>query len=409
MRIIAAILLSVLSLSMMAQRELQSRYPFMHLEDNRIQVLGDDDKVEDFFEKLDDLAFNGEGNISILHMGGSHVQAGTLSQAMREGMHAMSPGLKGNRGFFFPFRLAHTNEPRNFSISSTGDWDGYRCSVNNHSARWGMSGIVATTTDADSRTTIVAYDGDTGKYRFSTIRIYHPSGGEYYHPIIDSNQYTVDTIFFDSRGFTEFRFRGNYSEFVFELDGSDSAESFVWQGVEFVNDWPGMSYHAIGVNGASTKSYLRCEDFESQIKALAPDLVVFGIGINDAYMSQDRFEPEVFKARYDSLMDMLEAANPSVVFLFLTNNDSYYRRRYPNPNALEVQRVMKELAEERDGMYWDLFEVMGGLGSVDLWVDRGLARSDRIHMSPDGYRLQAELLTYAIERAWLNHLEEHAR
>lgn len=396
-------------LSISAQSDLQARYPFMHMEENRIQVLGDDYKIERFFEKLDRLAFEGEGNISVLHMGGSHVQAGTLSQAMREGMHAMSPGLKGNRGLFFPFRLAHTNEPRNFAISSSGDWDGFRCSVNSHEARWGMSGIVATTTDKNARTTIVAFDGDTARYRFSTVRIYHPGGGEYYHPIIDSARYDVDTIFFDERGFTEFRFFGTYEQFQFNLDGPDTANRFIWQGVEYVNDWPGMSYHAIGVNGASTKSYLRCEDFAPQVTAIAPDLVVFGIGINDAYMSQDRFEPEVFKARYDSLMDMLEAANPEVVFLFLTNNDSYYRRRYPNPNALEVQRVMRELTEERDGIYWDLFEVMGGLGSVDLWVDRGLAKSDRIHMTSDGYKLQAELLTHAFEQAWLNHLEDRAR
>lgn len=408
MRVLLTTFFLWIGIAAAAQSDLQSRFPFLHLEHNRIQVLGGEDKLDGFFEKLDGLAFEGKGNISVLHMGGSHVQAGTLSQAMREGLQAMSPGLKGNRGFFFPFRLAHTNEPYNFSISSTADWDGFRCSVNNHEARWGMSGIVASTSNRSAKTTITAYDGDTGKYRFNIVRIYHPEG-PYLHPVIDSTLYRVDTIFYDQRGFTEFRLRGRYDQFQFLLAGPDSVSEFVWQGVEYVNDWPGMSYHAIGVNGASTKSYLRCEDFGEQVKALAPDLVVFGIGINDAYMSQDRFEPEVFKARYDSLMDMIELANPEVVFLFLSNNDSYYRRRYPNPNAVEVQRVMRELAEERDGAYWDLFEIMGGLGSVDLWVDRGLAKSDRIHMTTEGYKLQAMLLSGAIERAWLNHIEENLR
>ncbi len=399
--ILVCLLLSVVSF---AQSDIQAQYPFMHLEENRIQVLGDDDKIENFFDRLDELAFEGEGNLNILHMGGSHVQAGTLSQAMREGMHEMSPGLKGSRGFFFPFSLARTNEPRNFVITSNGDWEGFRCSVSNHEARWGMSGIVARTEDKGARVSIMAFDRDTSRYEFSSLRIYHPNGPEYFVPTIDEEEYRVDTIYYDERGFTEFRLFGEYDQFEFTLEGSDSAIEFIWQGVEYLNAWPGMSYHAIGVNGASTKSYLRCVDFEKQISAIAPDLVVFGIGINDAYMSEDRFEPEVFKARYDTLMDMLEEANPDVVFLFLTNNDSYYRRRYPNPNAVAVQSVMRELAEERDGLYWDLFEIMGGLGSVDNWVDQGLAKSDRIHMTTEGYRLQAKLLVYAIERAWLDHL-----
>ncbi|NVK28303.1 MAG: hypothetical protein HWE14_09680 [Flavobacteriia bacterium] len=406
MRIKLLAILGLLSSALFAQSVTQAKYPFMHLENNVILTPGSDDKLEAFFDQLDRLAFKGEGQIDILHMGGSHVQAGMLSNAMRTGLQAMSPGLKGSRGFFFPFRLAKTNEPSNFSIQSNVEWEGFRCSVNNHDARWGMSGIVATTTRKDARVDIMAFDGESGRYFFSKVRIYHPNGDSLYRPVVDSTKFKVDTIFYDSRGFTEFRLIGDYDSFTFTLDGSDEAKEFIWQGVQFVDEWPGISYHALGVNGASTKSYLRCVDFNKQMKAIAPDLVVFGIGINDAYMSEERFEPGVFKARYDSIMDAIEASNPDVLFLFLTNNDSYYRRRFPNPNALAVRDVMLELAEERDAIYWDLFEVMGGLGSIDLWVDQGLARGDRIHLSREGYELQAELLVYAIEQKWLEHLRE---
>lgn len=400
--------LALLAISFLAagQVDLQRRFPFMHLEANVIEVYGDDDKLVDFYEKLNDLAFEGKGEINVVHMGGSHVQAGMLSQAMREGMQGMSPGLKGSRGFFFPFKLAHTNEPRNFSITSNVDWEGFRCSVNNHTAEWGMSGIVATTTDSNARVSIMAFDGDTGRYSFRSIRIYHPAGKQYYSPVVKSSKYNVDTSYYDERGFTQFDFKEAYDEFEFALKSGDSATSFVWQGVEYVNSAPGIRYHAIGVNGASTKSYLRCDDFATQIPALNPDLVVFGIGINDAYMSEDRFVPAEFKARYDSIMDVFEAANPDVLFLFLTNNDSYYRRRFPNPNAVAVRDVMKELCKERDAIYWDLFEVMGGLGSIDKWVEQGLAKSDRIHLSRDGYELQAKLLVMALEQSWLNYLAD---
>lgn len=406
MRVFSLAILMVVAVCGWAQPSTQVQYPFMKLEENYIQVPGSSKPLEHFFEKLDRLAFEGEGQISVVHMGGSHVQAGTLSQAMREGFQRMSPGLKGNRGFFFPFSVAKTNEPSNFTVNATGTWSGFRCSVSNHQALWGMSGITAETSDLNARVFITAYDGDTGHYSFTGIRIFHAGGDSMMFPVIDSSLYAVDTIFYDQKGFTEFRFLKRYNSFKFKIGGKSDAEKFVWQGIQYLDNSPGLSYHALGVNGASTKSYLRCDGFEEQIKVLAPDLVVFGIGINDAYMSEDRFEPEMFEARYDSIMDFMEAANPDVCFLFLTNNDSYYRRRFANPNAIAVKEVMLKLAKERDALVWDLFEVMGGLGSIDVWVDFDLAKNDRIHMTRDGYKLQAQLLMYAFEQKWLEHIRE---
>ena len=37
------------------------------------------------------------------------------------------------------------------------------------------------------------------------------------------------------------------------------------------------------MNGASVPSYLRCEMLGEQLKYIKPDLIIFSIGINDAY------------------------------------------------------------------------------------------------------------------------------
>lgn len=397
------------SLRVEGQNQWQEQYPFLKLEESDLRFPGGVGKFNRFLDRLDALAFSGEGRLQVVHMGGSHVQAGTLSDGMRKGLQRMSPGLRGERGFLFPFSLAKTNEPYNYSVWETGEWDGQRCSVNQHEARWGMSGIVATTTDSTATVRIRAYSGDTSSYAFTSVRVYHPPVGDsLYIPIVDTSEFRLDTSYYDDRGFTEFQFNRPYKEFKFGLKSDSTRKQFILQGIQFMDGWPGISYHALGVNGASTKSYLRCEDLPKNLEAIKPDLVIFGIGINDAYMSEDRFDAEVFEARYDSIMDLFEAVNPEVVFLFLTNNDSYYRRRFPNPNALAVSEVMYRLAEERDAAVWDLFAVMGGLGSIDTWVDYDLARGDRIHMTRAGYELQARLLTDAIERSWLNRIKEKA-
>jgi lysophospholipase L1-like esterase len=137
---------------------------------------------------------------------------------------------------------------------------------------------------------------------------------------------------------------------------------------------------------------------------MPPDLVIFGIGINDANKSQANFDPQAYQAQYRALMEYIKRANPDVNFLFITNNDSYYNRKYPNPNALKVREVMRDLATEYNGAVWDLFEVMGGLNSCVTWEKAGLAKSDRIHFTPDGYRLQGDLMFDGLRTAFGNYL-----
>ena len=55
-------------------------HAFAHFERNQIQYPGDSLAMERFFQKMDSVVFLGEGNVSIMHIGGSHVQAGVFTQ-----------------------------------------------------------------------------------------------------------------------------------------------------------------------------------------------------------------------------------------------------------------------------------------------------------------------------------------
>ena len=76
----------------------------------------------------------------MLHIGGSHVQAGMLSSAMRQGMRQLHPGIAGS-GFFFPMRLAGTNQPANFSVLANGQWEvsAVRSLPTAHNGEWPVS------------------------------------------------------------------------------------------------------------------------------------------------------------------------------------------------------------------------------------------------------------------------------
>lgn len=382
-------------------------YSFVEYQKNQLQFPGGKSSFETFFQKLDTLTLFGEGKVNVLHIGGSHVQAGTLSNRMRENMFTLADGIKGDRGFIFPFNMAHTNNPRNYKVSYTGEWEGCRNALKRNHCPWGLSGVTATTYDTLTTTRIYAFDKDSVIYSFNKVSIYHLATSESFEVRLDSS-FAVDSVWTDTiAGVTTFQLAQMYDTLYFETVKTDSLQSFfVLQGLKLESGQDGLTYTSIGVNGASVPAYLRCQYFEPQLATIPPDLVIFGIGINDSYMPEKQFSQEKFEQNYRELMDIFRSVNPKVQFLFMSNNDSYYKRRYPNQNIFKVRKAMVNLSEEYGAAYWDLFGVMGGLNSIRLWENEGLAKRDKVHFTPAGYVLNADLLFKAIRDSYGDHLSQ---
>lgn len=380
-------------------------YGFIQYEQNKIQLQPEGTKWNNLFSKFEQLAFNGTGKISIVHIGGSHVQGGFLSDKLRKNFQDMVYGAEGERGFVFPYELAKTNSPRSIKCEWTGKWTGCRNALSTDQCDWGMSGINAVTTDKQAHVSIRTFNFDSLACRFNKLRIYHQSS-ENVVLVLDSLLSPITKMENKEAGFTEFTFSTMHEELGFGISCTDSLDCFFsLQGVYLGNDSDGISYHAIGVNGASTKSYLRCEKMDEQLATLHPDLVIFGIGVNDANVPPSDFDPALYEARYDSLIAIIKAINPDACFLFVTNNDTYYQKSYPNPNALKVRDTMLRLAVKHDGAVYDLFEIMGGLGSISKWQNANLAAKDKIHLSKRGYELQADMMSEAFREAFGNYLD----
>lgn len=58
-------------------------YSFIEYDQNTLDFRGDSAGWNRLFARLDQLVFEGDTNLTVLHMGGSHVQAGILSNALR--------------------------------------------------------------------------------------------------------------------------------------------------------------------------------------------------------------------------------------------------------------------------------------------------------------------------------------
>lgn len=383
----------------------------VHAENAVLHFPGSREAHDAFLTKLDSLLEGSRSNVNVWHIGGSHVQAGHFSYRIMEDLTTMAPGMKGERGFIFPMRLANTNSDKSFRTSADGYWESPMMTRNSkyEKPRYGITGFGATTNDSTARVSFGLNVNADSVWTFNRLRVMgYPSRGGSAHPVIvvggDTLNYHTDwhpeSYIFDLP--TE-------SDSVDVFFDVPAGETFTLTGFEPISGRRGINYYASGVNGARVRSWLDdAEDLERDLPLVDPDLCIFGLGINDSACKASEFSPETFKENYRELIAMIRRQSPDCTFIFITNNDSYrYVRRGMtyNTNVRAVQKAMYELAREFDGAVFDQLDIMGGTGTVLSWRDCGLIRPDKLHFTRDGYMLMADLLYNALIQDYNDGLE----
>lgn len=164
---------------------------------------------------------------------------------------------------------------------------------------------------------------------------------------------------------------------------------------------PGIVYHIFGINGATSATF--SDDAKvMEIAALRPDLVIVSFGTNEAHSR--RYLPQAHKEQIDRLVGMLRTACPHTLFLLTTPPGAYVGRRRSrtvNPRTATATRVIKDYARENEMAVWDMYNIVGGkTDACRNWTQHHMLRPDGIHFTPEGYRLQGNLLHQALIKAY---------
>ena len=382
-----------------------SYYNFIHYDKNKIIFPGDSSDFEHLFQKIDTLILNGVGKVRIVHIGGSHIQADVYSGRMRERLQTFYPGLNGGRGSVFPYRITRTNTPHSYLVHYTGKWQSCRNVDRRKHCTLGLSGIALTTYDTTSSITIELKSDSLVSYYFNQIRVFYKMDSSALQPYFPNMM--LDSVVCDSvLGYATYYFNKDYTSFKMRLKKTDSLQNrFVLYDITLENDDPGFVYYAMGVNGASFPSFLKCALFEKHLKAINPDLVIISLGTNDAYTTH--FNPEFYRSNYQKMINRIRKTLPNVAIMTTVANDSYYRRRYPNKNTALAQKVIYEVAKKNDCGIWDFYAIMGGLNSSSLWLENHLMKKDLVHFNVQGYMLKGDLFFNAFIKAYNNHLDKN--
>ncbi|GHT52738.1 hypothetical protein AGMMS49982_13760 [Bacteroidia bacterium] len=386
----------------------QGDYPFVDMSYNHIQVPGGDStRLNQALLRLNPRSLQRDG-LTILHIGGSHVQADIISHRVRQNFkdRFSVDDVSVFRGFVFPYKVAKTNNPSNYSVTYSGEWNAARNiqQPKNREVPLGVGGVAVYTKDPAAQINVVLnppYFHRQVNWEFNILRLlgYSLDKSAKVQPVLSYQDNAIKGIPNLAGTCYQFFVPKSESEFSLKIVQEDSVpHTFVVDGfIISERNTNGLVYHSIGVNGASVPSYLSCENWESELHYLHPDLIIFGIGVNDAVGTN--FTKERFIANYNTLIERIERVNPNCAYIFITNNDSYRKvegRYEVNKNGLLAREAFYELAKQHQGGLWDLFQLMGGLNSMRKWQNAGLAQPDKIHFKRDGYLYLGDLLYEAL-------------
>jgi lysophospholipase L1-like esterase len=170
------------------------------------------------------------------------------------------------------------------------------------------------------------------------------------------------------------------------------ATSLEIYGFEFLNDLPGITYNAIGINGAGLYTYLGNEHFLRDLKIHPPDFFAFSLGTNDAYTSYENFNPQKYKENLEDMIKLILTVNPKCAILLTVPNDCLLNKKHINKNTNRQREVIYQLAAKYEQAVWDFYGIMGELGSSKSWKENGLMQTDCVHFTAGGYHIKGSLL-----------------
>ncbi|MGQ0829098.1 MAG: GDSL-type esterase/lipase family protein [Bacteroidota bacterium] len=386
------------------------KYTFIKKELNKIE--NDSNSLNAFYEKLYQLEKTKTSRISIAHIGDSHIQADHFSGAMRQKLQ-LRFGNAG-RGLIFPYRVAKSNEPASYKTTTNVIWDAKRNVFYEKPLPIGISGFTIESGDSIAEINLMVKDQPCLGYSFTKFTLFHEKGPNNYDITICDDLNCERGTFSSSTDsinpfVSELKFEKPLCQIILRNKVTDTTQKATRiYGMLLENDSSGIMYNMIGVNGAEFKHYNMSKYFMQQFPYLDPNLVIVSMGTNEAY--HVGFDPALFYKNIDTLITNIRSANPNAFILLTTPADSYRKTRkgrIKNPDMKMARLTIINYCLQHKLPYWDLYEIMGGYGSMGKWYLAKLTSKDRVHFTGRGYQIQGDLFYKALMSGYERYVKSY--
>lgn len=165
---------------------------------------------------------------------------------------------------------------------------------------------------------------------------------------------------------------------------------------------PGLVFSSIGINGATTRNFMKPEQLNA-IKEQRPDLLIVSFGTNEGYDAN--YSAERHHGQLQGFLAALRETCGDSVAIILTTPPGCYKRgktkddKFENKNNSIVAQTIADFARENNLALWNIFQIAGDNNACSNWKNANYLQFDGVHFNTKGYELQGRLLGQAIARA----------
>ncbi len=376
------------------------QYSFIKKNINHIE--NDSTSLTSFYERLFQLEQRKISRVNITHIGDSHIQADILSGSIRQKLQIRF-GNAG-RGLVFPYRSAKSNEPTSYKTITNVPWNYKRNVFFENPLPIGISGFTIETNDSLAEINLLVKDQPKLGYSFTKFTLFHEKGLNDFDITICDDMNCQRGIFKSTDKSTnpfvsELKFEKPIRQIYIRNRCSDTLNQKTSRiyGMLLENDSAGVLYNMIGVNGAEYRHYVMSKYFTQQLTYLNSDLIIISLGTNEAFSMG--FDKDFFYRSIDTLVSSVKLTNPNACILITTPADSYRKSRkgrVKNPDMRLAKETVVSYCLQHNIAFWNLYDIMGGYGSMGKWYAMKLTAKDRVHFSGKGYQIQGDLFYNAL-------------
>jgi hypothetical protein len=151
----------------------------------------------------------------------------------------------------------------------------------------------------------------------------------------------------------------------------------------------GVTYEAMGINGAEASLFLRWNSTIQQelVSEQPPSLIVLDYGTNEA--SDHTWTEEGYESMFQNIILRCRQLAPGVPILVIGPPDRALRvGRHGWAEFSGVDRIIaaqRAVCRRMGCAFWDWRKRMGGFGAMHDWTAVGWAQPDHTHFTGDGY------------------------
>ena len=336
------------------------------------------EKLQEYFTNVS------SEKLVFVHYGGSHIQA-EIPTTIARGMFQDKYG-NGGRGLIFNYGAANTYSSVNYKSTFTGNWSYAKSFQGRKDIALGVCGMSVDTKSA------------TAELNFSFKSILETENSLLYLFYENDKTQGEFSLWFDTINLLSDSSQIKYTEYGLVVPCPKSVSKisikvkcaegkhFTFYGLNIENvENKGVIYHSTGVGAAAIRSILYLDKLEQQLPIIDPDIVFLDFGTNDILYT-NKIDPGL-RGQVQKAITKIKSIKPEALVVLTSTQDLFYKGKIITAGPI-FRDLMDSIARVNNCLFWNWYDLSGGLGAIKTWANLGYAQTDGIHLTTKGYHLK---------------------